>query len=147
MGVAWKSPTSLLCNSHPLLCNSHPFCEIPTSFCGIPPRSRAPNVFTRVATSNLFIWSLSFPTDIDECSMHPEGCPNGKCVNMDGGFRCKCNIGYELDETGSYCIGKVIDWQLFTKMQKMTTLKLVMSYKHIRVCSNDTVNCKDETAV
>lgn len=37
--------------------------------------------------------------------MHPESCFNGRCVNMDGGFRCECNPGYELDETEAYCIG------------------------------------------
>ena len=54
----------------------------------------------------LFI--LYHHADIDECSMHPESCLNGRCVNMDGGWRCECNPGYILDETQAYCIGMCI---------------------------------------
>ena len=27
-------------------------------------------------------------------------CDNGQCVNTEGGFRCVCDPGYELDNTG-----------------------------------------------
>ena len=56
----------------------------------------------------LMLFILHHHADIDECSMHPESCLNGRCVNMDGGWRCECNPGYILDETQAYCIGMCI---------------------------------------
>lgn len=32
---------------------------------------------------------------------------NGRCKNTVGGFSCKCNQGYALDENGIKCIGEL----------------------------------------
>jgi len=43
-------------------------------------------------------------SDIDECLLDPELCPNGQCINYPGEYRCECDMGFTLkDDT---CIGK-----------------------------------------
>ena len=46
--------------------------------------------------------------DINECTEFPGLCSNGRCQNTVGGFSCKCNQGFALDENGIKCIGKLI---------------------------------------
>lgn len=41
--------------------------------------------------------------DINECAQNPNICQNGACENMIGTYRCICNPGYEVDETGKIC--------------------------------------------
>ncbi|KAL1266091.1 hypothetical protein QQF64_001766, partial [Cirrhinus molitorella] len=41
--------------------------------------------------------------DLNECVENPEICVNGRCINMDGSFRCECPSGYKLDCTGTRC--------------------------------------------
>ena len=43
-------------------------------------------------------------SDINECgSGNP--CGNGNCSNSDGGYTCKCERGFQLNETETSCIG------------------------------------------
>ena len=43
--------------------------------------------------------------DIDECVTQAHNCDeNGECVNNDGLFSCKCDIGY------SQCQGMLLNW-------------------------------------
>nr|XP_024214767.1 fibrillin-2 [Halyomorpha halys] len=42
--------------------------------------------------------------DINECIEFPGMCANGRCRNMVGGFSCRCNQGYTLDENGIKCV-------------------------------------------
>ena len=44
--------------------------------------------------------------DINECKDFPDICKNGVCVNTDGSFRCECELGFTLDETGHSCVGR-----------------------------------------
>ncbi|XP_018328225.1 fibrillin-2 isoform X2 [Agrilus planipennis] len=41
--------------------------------------------------------------DINECVLSPNICQNGACENMIGTYRCICNPGFEVDETGKIC--------------------------------------------
>ncbi|XP_072384771.1 fibrillin-1-like [Diabrotica undecimpunctata] len=41
--------------------------------------------------------------DINECAQNPNICQNGACENMIGTYRCICNPGFEVDETGKIC--------------------------------------------
>lgn len=44
--------------------------------------------------------------DIDECrELGPEACFNGECVNTHGSYKCECDPGSILDNTGRICIG------------------------------------------
>ena len=44
-------------------------------------------------------------SDYNEC--HTTGmCTNGHCVNLDGGFKCVCDVGFTLAEGGEVCVGK-----------------------------------------
>ena len=45
--------------------------------------------------------------EFDECKTGQHGCQH-KCVNTLGGFKCECDIGYELHIDGKSCEGKVI---------------------------------------
>lgn len=42
--------------------------------------------------------------DINECIAFPDVCLNGRCKNTQGGFVCRCNQGYALDEYGVKCV-------------------------------------------
>ena len=42
-------------------------------------------------------------TDIDECQMFSNLCVFGKCENIYGMFRCICDKGFTLDESGGNC--------------------------------------------
>jgi len=41
--------------------------------------------------------------DINECAQNPAVCSNGACENTIGNYRCICNSGYEVDDTGKTC--------------------------------------------
>jgi len=43
--------------------------------------------------------------DMNECAMNPEICQNGACENLDGSYRCICNPGYRVDQSGKRCLG------------------------------------------
>uniref|UniRef100_A0A672VB37 Fibrillin-1 n=1 Tax=Strigops habroptila TaxID=2489341 RepID=A0A672VB37_STRHB len=42
--------------------------------------------------------------DINECLLDTDLCPNGRCENLHGTYKCICNPGYEVDSTGKNCI-------------------------------------------
>ncbi|KAG1700053.1 Fibrillin-2 [Nymphon striatum] len=42
-------------------------------------------------------------TEVNECSMFPSLCTNGRCRNNIGSFTCSCNPGYAPDATGYNC--------------------------------------------
>ncbi|XP_014244418.1 fibrillin-2-like [Cimex lectularius] len=42
--------------------------------------------------------------DINECMQFPSMCSNGRCKNTMGGFNCRCNQGYALDDTETKCV-------------------------------------------
>jgi len=42
--------------------------------------------------------------DMDECSTSGM-CENGKCVNMEGSFKCVCDSGFRIGPDLSHCIG------------------------------------------
>lgn len=44
-------------------------------------------------------------TDINECALNPDICPNGECENMLRTYKCNCNLGFEVDLTGKVCVG------------------------------------------
>lgn len=60
-------------------------------------------------------WKLSCATpqhfvvpsflDENECRTKPGICPNGRCVNTVGSYRCDCNEGFEVSPSGTECIG------------------------------------------
>lgn len=52
---------------------------------------------------HLFV-APSFP-DENECRTKPGICPNGRCINTVGSYRCDCNEGFEVSPSGTECIG------------------------------------------
>ena len=50
-------------------------------------------------------WLILITTDIDECELMMDDCgTHATCKNMDGGFNCTCNPGF--DGNGTTCSGK-----------------------------------------
>lgn len=41
--------------------------------------------------------------DINECESFNNLCVFGRCINTIGMFQCKCNEGYELDDSKGSC--------------------------------------------
>ena len=46
--------------------------------------------------------------DYNECE-NTKMCHHGRCVNMDGTYRCVCNTGYRLSADNRACIGQYLD--------------------------------------
>jgi len=46
--------------------------------------------------------------DINECALNSGLCSNGRCVNIEGGYRCDCFTGFETSPDGKSCQGKEI---------------------------------------
>lgn len=44
--------------------------------------------------------------DIDECSSSSGMCEFGKCVNIDGSYKCICDEGYKSSDNGKRCVGR-----------------------------------------
>lgn len=43
-------------------------------------------------------------SDVDECYENPKICLNGRCENVPGSYRCKCQNGFTLSSDGAFCI-------------------------------------------
>ena len=53
-----------------------------------------------------FDWKETSVIDIDECeALKGMICTHGKCINLIGGFKCECDVGFQLDKTGNNCTG------------------------------------------
>lgn len=55
------------------------------------------------ASPQLFVVASSL--DENECRTKPGICPNGRCINTVGSYRCDCNEGFEVSPSGTECIG------------------------------------------
>ena len=51
-------------------------------------------------------------SDINECTLGTHGCSREgeMCINVLGGYRCTCMVGYERDSFNGACIGKSGYW-------------------------------------
>lgn len=47
-------------------------------------------------------------TDSDECAENGNLCESGHCLNLPGGFRCECDMGFIPTPDGKACEGKAI---------------------------------------
>ena len=54
--------------------------------------------------------------EFDECATDTHGCHH-RCVNTLGGFKCECDIGYELHSDGKKCEGGPRNSLLFILIQ------------------------------
>ena len=62
-----------------------------------------------------------FIVDIDECFLDLDNCGNNtQCINTDGSFICKCNVGYIGN--GVVCNGTLIIFLLFYLVANYSSL-------------------------
>ena len=62
-----------------------------------------------------------FCSDMDECELGLDNChPNATCSDVEGGFECFCNIGFEGD--GTTCISECGLTSVFLCFQKKLVL-------------------------
>lgn len=60
--------------------------------------------------------------DINECTEFPGLCQNGRCKNTVGGYSCKCNKGYDFDDSRVKCIGKDLSSLMFSHLFRIIPL-------------------------
>lgn len=51
-------------------------------------------------------------------------CANGKCLNVEGSFQCRCKSGFVMSQTGHSCIGIIL----------FGLIKLNCYYSNIYIC-------------
>lgn len=71
--------------------------------------------------------------DINECAS-THGCQQ-VCINTDGGFRCDCDSGFELDINNSTCSGAVLLKII------LLTLLIILLFTDINECTADIDGC------
>ena len=84
-----------------------------------------------------FFFSLS---DVNECAINNGGCEQ-ICNNTIGSFICTCDTGYQLDENGMNCSGKIwIDFE-----QQLSDVDSVCTALHVDIneCERDEDNCHE----
>lgn len=62
---------------------------------------------------------------IDECSLMPQMCHHGTCINTPGSFECQCNRGYIYDADAHQCIGKLKIFVLNYKLLSLPDIKTI----------------------
>ena len=67
--------------------------------------------------------------DINECDQNNGKC-NQICVNEVGSYHCECKSGYQLDQAGFSCNGKVHD-RLWASWLYLTINKISMNVKPV----------------
>ena len=67
--------------------------------------------------------------DVDECSLNPNLCDNGQCLNYPGGYRCECEMGFAPKDNDRTCVGKIRLWI-------PTNRKITRSVSILRISNN-----------
>lgn len=61
--------------------------------------------------------------DINECAQNPNICQNGACENLISTYRCICNPGYEVDDSGKICTD-INECEVDDVVRKVQTTKM-----------------------
>ena len=71
-------------------------------------------------------------SDMNECELGLDNChPNAMCSDVDGGFECFCNIGFEGD--GTTCVSES------QKLKSYTTCNCVYEASSTKMCCTSIV--------
>lgn len=62
--------------------------------------------FCMLTSCRIFTCCIFRLSDINECTFMPDACPNGRCLNTMGSYRCACDDGFKVAESGKQCVGK-----------------------------------------
>lgn len=112
--VSWWLPKALsevigdLPPWYPGLPHNPPAQEAGTAFPTSPRTTWCPEPLGSQLPGSLQLWLLlaRCSLDVNECEVFPGVCPNGRCINTAGSFRCECPEGLILDTSGRLCIGE-----------------------------------------
>ncbi len=55
---------------------------------------------------HFYVCFINWFLDIDECKTIRGVCQNGRCINIQGSYRCDCFAGYNPSEDHKRCLGK-----------------------------------------
>lgn len=78
-------------------------------------------ILSEVICNDVFMCS---GTDSDECADNVNLCESGNCLNVPGGYRCECDMGFIPTPDGKACEGK-------TATDTLTTLCLFLPCVHL----------------
>lgn len=54
----------------------------------------------------LWLYLVVTSADSDECADNGNLCESGHCLNLPGGYRCECDMGFFPTTDGKACEGK-----------------------------------------
>lgn len=78
-------------------------------------------ILSEVICNDVFMCSGA---DSDECADNVNLCESGNCLNVPGGYRCECDMGFIPTPDGKACEGK-------TATETLTTLCLFLPCVHL----------------
>nr|XP_006626990.1 PREDICTED: fibrillin-2 [Lepisosteus oculatus] len=67
--------------------------------------------------------------DVNECEVFPGVCPNGRCINTKGSFKCECPEGLTLDGTGRLCVDVRLEHCYLTWDEDECTLPIPRKFR------------------
>lgn len=70
--------------------------------------SICPSTSTYIHHSNHHWLGSWCPADMDECAENVDLCENGQCLNVPGGYRCECEMGFTHTPNRRTCRGALI---------------------------------------
>ena len=49
---------------------------------------------------------MYYAVDVDECNVTADVCgSHAQCINLNGGYRCECSVGFAFDDDTAMCTG------------------------------------------
>ena len=90
-----------------------------------------------ISNNMLSIIDMIMFIDNDECERHNGGCSQ-LCVNVQGGYYCKCRYGYHLHSDDRTCIRKFWSWYWF--IHAALSLNLNFAFQLQTIASSITVD-------
>lgn len=83
--------------------------------------------------------------DVNECAINSGLCQNGRCVNLQGSYRCDCYEGFEPSHDRKTCIGMLLE--CLVEYFRMTTYCPLVVDRRLGFCFRQLVHgrCPTQT--
>ncbi|XP_077988929.1 fibrillin-1-like isoform X2 [Glandiceps talaboti] len=103
LGTCWKERTGDRCEGNIIGLMKKAQCCATFGAAWGSPCEPCRSDLTRCPTGYMSV-NLEDCEDVNECELNPGACINGQCENTDGSYRCQCDYGLTLDNTGTRCL-------------------------------------------